>query len=492
MESLAKDNDCEVLLIQPKIALSMDVNFLPFGLLFVASSLRRKGYHPRVIDLNVESLESLIDALQSTHLLYVGFSVFTGPIVSDVIEISMKIRQLRPDLPIVWGGPHPTILPDLTARHQLVDVACRGEGEETAVLLADAFAENTDLHDVPGITFKRGSDLVSTPNIKNDPDVLKIASLDLNSIDLYPYIFLNRGKKCVSIITSRGCPYRCSFCWNVMFHDRRYKGWPIDKVSQELRPLFDMGVEKFLLFDSFVGSISRVRALGELFKSECVEWAMEDGCRVDLHGTEECFQILSETGCTHVAFGAESGSQRILDLLRKDLTVDDIIQSAQSRKNYNIGARYQWMVGIPGETREDVLKTVDTIDRICNINPKSAHSVDIYSPYPGCEIFKKACDAGWQPPSELEDWGKFRWEGKYPHHNGDTWLFKSIFYSNIFYRYNELSRYSAYTEKARPIYKAACFLLHPIAKARWKTRYFGMPIEYMIAENIRRFIENKI
>jgi len=480
-----------VILVFPRIAGNVTLPVLPFGLLAVASSLRRAGFFVRIIDLNIDSEQQLHDTLKTMKIIFVGFSVFTGPMIQQVLEISANIRISHPNVPLVWGGPHPTIMPELTIRHQLVDIVCRGEGERTAIRLAKAIAGNESLNDIPGLTFKRNGEIVSTdPGERiSSEDVDREVSLDIGSIDLDPYVFMNNGKRTAVFITSRGCPYRCSFCWNLMFHERKYIAWSPQKVEAELKPLIDMKIDKVLIFDSFVGSVSRVHAMGEIFRRHHIEWAIEDGCRVDYHNSEEFFRGLKETGCTHVAFGSESGSQRILDLIHKDITVDDILRSARLSHAHGIKGRYQWMTGIPGETREDALKTVRLIDDVSRINAQSAHSLELYLPYPGNELFDMACKAGWRPPKNIEDWGVYRWQGRYPYHKEGTWFYKSIQYSNFFFRYSSLASMSAFSENIKPVFRAVNTLYWPFAAVRWKMRWFGMPVEYWLGESIRRFLE---
>jgi radical SAM superfamily enzyme YgiQ (UPF0313 family) len=483
-------DNCDVLLVQPRSAHNMDARFLPFGLLFLVGSLQHHGFTARILDLNIEPPDKLDELLQNPGLLFVGFSVITGPMILDVLSASVHIRELRPKLPIVWRGPHPTIDPELTAAHPLVDVVVRGEGDRTAVRLAKAFREKKDLADIPGLTFERDGKLVSTGPVQPLLKEEKQLSLKLDNIDFKPYLFSSKGKKCCFILTSRGCPYRCGFCWNVMFHDRKYLGWEIDSVWNVLQPLFNAGVQRFLILDSFVGSVGRVTSLANMFKSEGVQWAIEDGCRVDVHCDKSLFEVLEDSGCSHICFGAESGSQRILDHIHKDIKVEDLINSASARRETQIGGRYQWMVGIPGETKSDTLQTLDVIEQINRINPRSGHSVELFSPYPGSELFDEACAAGWQPPQSLKEWGQYRWEGEYPHHQGKTWFFKSVRYSQMFYRFRKMSDYSTYATQARGLFQLASYAFYPFAAIRSRTRFFDIPIEYQLAELTRRKLEN--
>jgi radical SAM superfamily enzyme YgiQ (UPF0313 family) len=190
-----------------------------------------------------------------------------------------------------------------------------------------------------------------------------------------------------------------------------------------------------------------------------------------------------------VAFGAESGSERILKYLSKDITIEDLIKSAEIRPK-EIGARYQWMVGVPGETKEDVFKTVNLIKKINQIHPHSAHGMELYSPLPGCELYQRVLEEGWRPPETLEAWGKNRWEGQYPHHKGLTWFYKSVQYSNIFFNFEKMTAFSAYSSKIKWPYALAAKILYPFARARWESCFFDHPLEYKLAESFRKIAEN--
>ncbi len=482
-----------MVLVFPRVAGNVALRVPPFGLLMIASRLRRAGFKTEIIDLNVENEERLCRVLRdvSRRVIYTGFSVFTGPMIREALRISAKLKALFPRMMLVWGGPHPAIMPELTARHPLVDVVCIGEGERTAVNLARDIARGDGFASTKGIAYQRDGEIViNGPEQKIPIDGAdRELSLDLQSIDLEKYIFINRGKRTVVFLTSRGCPYRCSFCWNLMFHKRRYLAWSPAKVREEMEPLRRKKVERIIIFDSFVGPVDRVEAIGDIFRRWDIEWAIEDGCRVDYHNSREFFRMLEEKGCTHVAFGAESGSQRILDDIHKDISVEDIVRSAENRLGTRVASRYQWMTGIPGEEKEDSLKTVRLIDRVSRINPLSAHCVELYLPYPGNELFDTARAMGWKAPENLEGWGEYRWQGRYPYHREGTWFFKSLQYSNFFRQQLSLSQVSAFTANVKPVFKAAMLMLMPFAYARWHMRRFEFPVEYQLAEMLRRLLE---
>ncbi len=490
---LPKGNSCpskvDIILIQPNIVSPYKIVNLPYGPLFLASSLRRAGYRVLIFDDRLDDRKDLVKALRENRILFVGFTIFTGPIILDAIELSRFIKQASPDTKIVWGGPHPDILPEQTVINPNIDIVCRGEGEITSVELADALKDSRDISSVKGLTFKRNGKPVHTEDRPIIRDWDKEVSMALDLINLKRYIFDSGGLKTIHIITSKGCPFRCSFCWNLLCTKRIYRAWGPKKIEREIQPLVKAGVKRIVIDDAFMGPEKRIVKIGELFKDLGLVWAIEDGFRVDVHKTDSLFQSLKDTECHHVAFGAESGSQRILDLIHKDITLEQILDSARLSTEYGIGAKYSWMVGIPGETKADAIKTVRLIDAINKINPKIAHAVSLFAPYPGSELFNRVVQMGWKSPQRLEDWGRFREEMEY-NYLDNMWFYKAIMYSN-FLLHGSDSEYILW-KQTKSIYSLFMRIFRPTAAARWKHRFFSFPFEYIFAEKVRGALKERI
>lgn len=479
----------DVVLVQPNIVSPYKVGHLPFGPLLLAPKLREAGYEVLIFDSRVDKQSKLENAVKNSDLLFVGFSVFTGPIISSALELAAKIRKLNPEIPLVWGGAHPTILPRQTIKHPLVDILVRGEGEFTLVELANALKNNANLADVQGLTYKRNGDVLSTPDRPFFKNFDENASMALDLIDLKKYIFNHDGLDTIHIITSRGCPYRCSFCWNLLFFKRLFRCWSPEKIKKEIQPFLDAGVGRIVINDNFLGNTNRILSMGNMFKELGLAWAIEDGFRVDVHNTKELFKALKDTNCHHVSFGAESGSQRILDMISKDIKVDQILQSAKLGHEYEVGVKYAWMVGLPNETKDDVIKTVKLIDKINETAPGTPHAVSFFSPYPGSNLYQLAVDSGWKPPESFEGWAYFREEMTYPYLD-DMWFYKSVMYSNFFI--HAINSDNAIWKKTKGIYTIPFKFLSKTANIRWKTRRFEFPLEYMFGEYARKFLRNKL
>jgi len=376
---------------------------LPFALFLIGYSLRQAGFRTYLFDHRFENISTLKSKLRNPSILFCGFSLMTGPIIKQSLYLADMIKEIRPDLPIVFGGPHPTILPEQTVSHPLVDIVCIGEGEETSIELAKALQCGSSLEDINGIALKRNHSPLLTSSKNNFYDFANGASYDLSTIPLDRYIFLNKGKRSAHIITSRGCPFKCAFCWNAIYCKGRYSSWNVDKIKQEIMPLIDSGAERIIFWESFLGSERRILEIADLMRELGVSWAIEDGFHVRAHNSDKIFSALRKTDCDTVAFGAESGNQKMLDFLRKDISVEHIREAARKTAKYGLGARFQWMMGIPTQTRENALETIDLIREIDSINQLSAHTMEMFIPYPGSEIYEYVLGVGWQAPKRLDD-----------------------------------------------------------------------------------------
>ena len=465
-----------IIIAQPETIGLYSVQHLPFGPLFIAPKLKKAGFNVFIYDQRVDSKEKLESILENNNIMLMTFSVFTGPTILTALALAKEVKAKYPNLKFAFGGPHPMIAPVQTCQHPLVDFVSTGDGEALLVELMDALIHNKDLKNINGLVFKDENNqvIVNPPRkfLRMDDDV----TMSLDLIDINKYIFEHEGLKTIHLLLSRGCPYRCNFCRQTIVNKRQWRKWGIDRVEQEIRPFIDADVKRIILQDDLVGDEKRVLELGKLFRRLGVEeWAMENGCRVDLLKSEEFFQGLQELKCHHMSYGAESGSQEILNSIDKDITPDMMLNVARMGKKYGVGIKFSWMLGLPNETKKQALETLDLIDRIKEIAPDTSCAMSLFSPYPGTPMYQQALEKGWQPPQSFEEWGIFREEAIYPYLGNWKW-YKSIILSAYFIAAGD-TQYIVWKKvgwKLLPFYK----LLYWTASLRWKARFFSFPVEY--------------
>jgi radical SAM superfamily enzyme YgiQ (UPF0313 family) len=373
----------------------------PYGILYVTGALMKNGYeveifHEKGTQNNLEKLRSMID----DNTLFVGFSVMTGPQLIPAIKASEIVHGLAP---VVWGGVHPAILPKQVLKEDFVDYAIFGEGEETSVEIANALNSGKGFRKIKGLGFKENGKIKLNKEREFIKD-LDSYSIPWGRINVEKYFLKILGqKKVLPVITSRGCVHQCEFCYNAYVNKRRWRFHSVEysvKTINYLKNNFQIDGVKFH-DDNFFGNMDRAV---EIIEKTGMPWFAE--IRAD-YVTEERIKKFHENNCRVLFIGAESGSQKILNRIKKDITVKQIINTVVLCSKYDIIPDLSFMVGFPGEDEEDVKKTLSLIERIMNINPKAICTLKIYTPYPGTPLYDFALKNGFEPPSKTEEWSVF-------------------------------------------------------------------------------------
>lgn len=466
------------------------------GLLCLASYLDEKGIEVKIIDGARQKGYLALIQKELPETDFVGISVMTTQ-VGSALKVSQIVRDFKPNLPIIWGGFHPTFFPEETAGHPLADIAVIGEGEETLSEIIKGCA----LEEIKGIAFKKFGDLVpklgtKSPNasfkvqINQKRHLLGFESLPLPNWDLMSEEILeNLGL--IPTHTSRGCPHRCAFCVNAILKNRWRSRQP-EKVLEDLkiiksRPEFYNKPIRFWDEDFFVQK-KRARQIIEGMVKGKLNLSWETTVRADYLDKnfldDDFMADLKKSGCYLLSFGAESGSERILEKIKKDITAGQILNSAKRCLKYGIIPQYSFMVGLPGETKEDMLQTVKLIDKLTKLSPLvQILGPQPFRPYPGSTLYQECLASGWLAPQTLEEWAKLMsQELNYLSPQNFPWLKNPDFVESLeaYVRFGAHSIKSALgsTVKANKMLKLLFVLLCQI---RWKLKFFFWPIEFKIA-----------
>jgi len=406
-----------VLLLYPKTGLDFGSTVAPpHSLLAVAAPLLSNSYKVKILDQRTETIsdQDLRDCI-SSDLLCVGISSMTGTQIRYALQLAERIRSLTDGkVPIVWGGPHPTVMPQQTIMHPDVDIIILGEGDTSFLELIQAIESKKGLKHINGILFKEGKQVIATEaRDLLDMDTLLPTPWELIDIEKYIHIDMYvKGRNRVMDIgqTSRGCPFKCGFCSSATIRKRRWRPMSVKKSLS----LIIENVERFKL-DGFWLRDDEFYIDGKRAHEICLEMIRykldvsfyTSGTRVDVFSkaTDEQLRVLRKAGAHTLKFGAESGSQRILDLMTKGIKVEQTLEVNRRCKKFGFQPAFALMIGYPTETFEDINKTIDLAFTLKKENPQAQiETMATYTALPGTPSFDFAVQNGLKPPQSLEKW----------------------------------------------------------------------------------------
>ena len=453
----------------------------PYGLLMCSHLLLEKGYNVLVYDERLESLgiksrTELVQAVKHSKPLFFGISSQSGPMIENGLIDSRFFKKECPDTPVVWGGVHPTLLPDQTIKHPLIDAVIKGEGELPCLGLADHLKKgNKDFSKINGLYWKD-----KEQNIKVNKPCEGVPNLDKidmrwDLVNPQHYIRDIDGRKWLGVITSRGCPFRCGFCYNISFFGmRKFRGWSPKKSIEEIKKVLDWGVDFVNFDDDYIfGDPLRLWGILDLKKEEKLNFSWKAPIRGHLL-RDALTKRIKDGGCEAVTIGAESGSEEVLDLMTKDSGPEAYYMAAKNLKKYNIQGNFSWILGYPGETLKNVYTTLNVIKDLEEINPDTEHVINIYAPYPGTPSFDQAIKLGFVPPPSLEGWtDNFREACKELSYidEKNKKVMEAIRWAGIFRTMYKRKR--LYASWIRPIVN----VLGTISNVRWNNNIYSMPVE---------------
>lgn len=406
-----------ILLLYPKTGMDFGSTIAPpHALLSIAAPVLKAGFKVTLLDQRAEAItHETLRPYISSDLLCIGISTMTGTQIRHALRLSALCRELAGEgTPLVWGGCHPSVLPEQTLRHSNVDVVVLGEGDDSFLELVQALAAKRRLHDIKGILFKEQGKIIRTPD-RPLLDVEGLLPVPWEIVDVAKYIhpdmYLKESSRVLDIgQTSRGCPFACGFCSSSSIRQRRWRAMSVDKsvgmIVDTVKRLNLNGI--WLRDDEFYIDRARANAICEgMIKAELNISFYTSGTRVDVFGkaTDDEIRTLKRAGAYTLKFGAESGSQKTLNLMNKGITLEQTLAANQRCKKHNIIPAFSLMIGYPTETFEDINQTIDLAFRLRDENPAAQmETMAIYTPLPGTPDFKLALEHGLKPPESLEEW----------------------------------------------------------------------------------------
>ncbi|HUK85111.1 MAG TPA: radical SAM protein [Candidatus Acidoferrum sp.] len=372
--------------------------FPPLGLAYMAAVLEQNDIEVKIFDCPVCEMdhEKLKSELESYQPTIIGIGAMT-PIIESALKSANVAKQVCPDAKVVMGGPHATFADkQIISDEKDVDIIVRGEGEETLLELAKQSPEMQKIGDIKGITFRKDNQVIRSidrPFIQN---------LDALPLPAYKYIQMKRyritGMKLLPIISSRGCPFQCSFCVASQMFGAKYRARSSKNVLDELEWLKNEYDAEGIAFQDDTLTFDKKRALeiceGMIERKLKLPW----GCssRADVV-TKEVLGKMAGAGCDEICFGVESGCQRIRDSLKKKVSTVQCENAIRWAKEAGIFVTVSVILGYPGETKETLRESLDFVRQVEPDDVWLCHA----TPYLGTELRALVESNGWKMS---EDW----------------------------------------------------------------------------------------
>lgn len=362
----------------------------PLGMLYCAVVLMKEGIEVSLLDQAVKgfSFKRALDWVKKEDPDILGFSVLHSA-AKEAPKIAERVKAENPNVTIVMGNYHATFNAErILKKYPYVDVIIRGEGEYASLELAKRLEKGGNLREVKGITFRDNGKIVSTPDrplIKNI-DGLPFPDRDLMNAQYTSTIFGVKvaTKKFTTVLSSRGCPFQCSFCGCRKFARGVWRARSVENIVEELEFLRSEGYEEFLFVDdNFTLNRKRVMELCQKIRKEGMDIRWICDSRVD-HCGYDMFREMVKAGCNTVYFGIESANQRILDYYKKSITSDQSINAVRKARKAGIDIIVgSFIVGAPDETRSEIQNTLQFAQKLDIDVP----SLNILGAFSGTDIW---------------------------------------------------------------------------------------------------------
>lgn len=474
---------------------------IPNSILQVGASIDGK-YSYLFVDGNLEPdpEQLILDQLGKNPVKYFGVTVMPGPQLTQAIPISKRVRELFPDVTIIWGGYFASNQHKVCLESGFVDFVINGPGDTAFPALLDALETGKSYSSIRNIIYKQDDKIITTtketlPNMDALPP-FPYRKLD-GSYPLKQYLAKTfMGSKTLSYHSSFGCPFTCSFCAVVPIYNARWKGMSAQRIMTDVQWFKDeYGIDAVEFHDNnFFTSRKRTVAFAELMLGKGISWWGEGRIDTIDKYSDDDLRLMRDAGLKMIFLGAETGNDEVLAQMDKGGTQsgEQIKSFAARMGRVGIVPEYSFVLGMPADSEEKVMKQIDEdiafIKSIKEINPNTEIIIYLYSPVPteGSDLYDQIRKAGFQFPEKLEDWLSPVWENFDLRKNPLTpWLTPKMvdkiknFETVLNGYYPTISDFRIRGWKKK--------LLKSVAKVRYQTGIYQMPYEIKALHKIWKY-----
>jgi len=403
----------KVLLLRPAAEKKSMARVLPLGLLAIGSVLKRAGHQIKILDLRISNFpdEELDSVMSSFNPQVVGIGVMTIECKYGFVDAA-KVKEINPEVTIIFGGPHCSHEPRFILNNPNVDLMVSGEGDLTIVELINALEQGKDIENVPGIAYKKNGSYFRTADRPVIRDLDKFdQEYDLinleqyfnfqSSMDFFPVF---RNKRFLPLVTSRGCPFKCTYCHDIFDKSIQYRS--PKAVVDEIEYLINKyGVREFHIVDDvFNVNMKRAKIVLDAIiqRNLNIHISFPNGLRADFFD-DELIDKMQRAGVYRMALGIESGSQRIQDMIKKDLDINIIYDVVEKLTRARMSVHGFFMLGFPSETRDEMK---ETINFACDLGLTTAN-FSLVIPNPGTDLRQTFIESR---ESNFEDFSEYTFD----------------------------------------------------------------------------------
>ncbi len=442
------------------------------GLAAIAASLLQNNHEVRVIDMNIDqhSNDSLLGHIKKEDYDIVGFSIYVTTLRRALL-LSKMVKQQMPEKTVIIGGPHVTLYPD-DAFSEDVDYIFLGEADHSILELIEYMNNgNGEAPQITGLLKRVNGEFKgdTSTNLVKDMNVLPKIELD-KMYDLsrfYPPVHI-RGKKVMNVIGTRGCPYKCTFCAVAEINGVKLRKLTPENFIDQLEYFVKQGYDSFIIYDdTFTIDRKRAAAIAKEILARRLNIKWNCFTRVDLI-TPELLDLMKESGCYHIMFGCESFNEKTVQKLKKGFTVEQSYKGIEMTNKAGIMAASSFMLGLPGETKEDMLHTIHEVCRL----PFSTALFPIFEPYKGTNIYDDCKNEG--------KWIKSEFKNNLLTDQEEIWVPDTCSREEI----EELAKYAFQSFYLRPGYIPFLFKLLYHLPASRKVRFMNAGFDYFFLSRI--------
>jgi radical SAM superfamily enzyme YgiQ (UPF0313 family) len=392
----------------------------PLGILAVSTPLLRAGYEVRIIDSTITPHYQKRTLTELDDALCLGISLVTGPMIRETVQIARAVKQRYPDKPVILGGWHPSLLPDQTLAAEYVDIVVAGQGEAAMLEVVARIEAGESAAGIPGVGYKQNGQMIfNSPRPLTPIRELPPKAYHLADFDAYQRVC---GRRWAMYTSSLACPYNCGYCTNEGVYGRKWNALEPAQVVEETAELVARNSLELLWIvdDNFL--VDRERALGIaeglVRRGVKFDWSVQASTNLVTRLSVDELKLLRRAGLSQVSQGADSGSPRVLHLMNKDFQkIDTIYQAAEKLTAAGIRPSFNMIFGYPGETEAERRESIALIMNICRRYPGAEFWTNIFTPYPGSPVMKRAFELGIDVPKTLEGWTDF-----FPRYTQLPWL----------------------------------------------------------------------